>query len=302
MIPPSPTRPGAHVPTRRIINFRPPEGGDAFRYSPQRDLAYVYPAMVHEIFSGLDEQNWAPWIRQLMTEHELSQEDLSEATARFIAAYRLFIRHQTRTLAEVFDRLSWEDTHPIARLVLLARIGEVMTGGWFMALRDVSNRAEPSAAHADFMELLAAGRAAVRRLSGGEPIERDVTVERMEANLEEYALLLQQSRQQTQQLTGQVANLKTQLRQERQPKSLRTLAKMAGETVKTWLPHSWRSHLERTNGRRAKADQGGDRGAETVAGAEAATDPRAAGELSGSGGPAVTAGDAAAGALPDSGG
>jgi len=83
----------------------------------------------------------------------------------FVEAHRLFVKDKEVSCpADAFVKAGFLDIPPATRSVLFARIGEVVTGGFFVALRDITYHGLP--VNDDFIDFAAAGRTIASRLSG----------------------------------------------------------------------------------------------------------------------------------------
>lgn len=175
---------------RSIMNFRPKGDPDAAPYAPQRDLANIYTPMLKEVFAGLDQVNWADYFAGWLEATHVTEEDLGKGVACFVEAHRLFIRDRAvKTPHDAFEKAGfWELPNPV-RILIFERIGEVVMGGFFIALRDVTYSGRPSSVHTDFTEMLAAGRTLAGMLSQHQPRDLDEIVERtnkLAVELEEF--------------------------------------------------------------------------------------------------------------------
>ena len=146
---------------RRVnMNIRPPGQPDAQGYSPQRDLAYVYPEMMREAFFMLDEVNWTQAFRERMATLGVTEEMLGDAVGKFTAALELFIRESgIKSPADAFHQSAFDTVDQNVRDILFERFGAVLTGGWFVAVRDVTLRGAMSDAADLIIDMLTAGRA-----------------------------------------------------------------------------------------------------------------------------------------------
>lgn len=149
-----------------INQWRPPDAPTAPMYSPDRDLAHIYPAMMVEVLNGLRTGNWSDAIREVAADG-LSEEALADGVGRMTRAHELFIRDSSvATAIDAFNKAEFYDLPPLVQLVLFARIGESLAGGFAVALRDVVQRGkQPSRG---FIEMLAAGREFSAGFSGSQ--------------------------------------------------------------------------------------------------------------------------------------
>lgn len=210
-------------PKRSTINIRPKGQPDAQGYSPHRDLAYVYPAMMQEAFITLDEANWTDAFRLQMHENGIREEDLAECVRRFVEALNLFIREpDIKTPADAFRATEFDAIDSVVRNVLWTRFGEVLTGGWFVAVRDVTLRGQMSDAADVMADMLTAGRIVAMALTehSWRPGKLSLAVsdslvamERLKTDKAELQRVLKQSQSYCRQLEDERVNTEAKLRE-----------------------------------------------------------------------------------------
>lgn len=139
-------------------------------YSPQRDLAYIYAPAMSEAIVALDQVNWTDEIKEICTALKITEEDIARAAERLTEAHRFFVSHSDiKTPNDALERVDWYDVHPGARYLVYGRLGEVMLGGFFIALRDTSRFADESSQAKEIAEFIAAGKGVMARSSGLSP-------------------------------------------------------------------------------------------------------------------------------------
>lgn len=179
--------------SRQVQQMRPEGQPGAMAYAPQRDLANIYTPMLREVFQGLDEANWSPYLRQYFQENDVTEEDLGQAVKLIVEAHRLFIRdREVKSPEDAFTKAGANELPTPIRLALFSRIGEVLMGGFFIALRDVTTQGQKPPA--DFVEMIAAGRALAKRLSKHDPSDLPPdALEQLQAEVEETQRALDQA-------------------------------------------------------------------------------------------------------------
>jgi hypothetical protein len=151
---------------RSLHQYRPKGDPNGMIYAPQRDIANLYTPMLREVFQGLDENNWPPVLRAMFEAHGIDNDKLSAAVKVIVDAHRLFIRDRSiSSPADAFAKAGIDTIDPIVKMAVFERLGEVMMGGFFVALRDVTEQGALSAVHTDFVDMLAAGRTLAEKLS-----------------------------------------------------------------------------------------------------------------------------------------
>lgn len=152
---------------RQVNQIRPKGDPTAAPYAPQRDLANIFLPMLREVFVSLDAANWNEFFSRLFLTHGVTEADLGKIVPKFAEAYRLFIRdREVDSPAAAFERAGIFAEDDVIKYALFCRLGEVVTGGFFIALRDVTMQGHESPCAADMATMLAAGRELACRLDG----------------------------------------------------------------------------------------------------------------------------------------
>lgn len=152
---------------RSVNQIRPQGDPNAVAYSPHRDVAHIFLPMMKEVFCGLDETHWPPYFRKLFEHEKITQDDLAETVTVFTEAIRLFIRdREVNNPFDAFQKAGLQERHDAVRFALFALIGQVITGGFFVAIRDVTMQGHESPCAHDMASMVAAGRDFVTRLHG----------------------------------------------------------------------------------------------------------------------------------------
>jgi len=135
-----------------------PKGGGMV-YSPQRDIAYLFMPAIKEALFALDKVNWTDDMKGVVKRLRVSEEDIGKAAQCLAVAHQYFVNVKDINSADdALKRADWYGNPPGVRNLIYARLGEVLLGGFFLAVRDVSEMAEESAASRDIADLVAAGR------------------------------------------------------------------------------------------------------------------------------------------------
>ena len=151
---------------RSVNQFRPKGDPSAPAYAPQRDIANIYLPMLREVFTSLDAANWGPFFQAWFEREGITEDQLGAAVTMMVEAHRLFIRdREVACPSEAFAKAG-ADVPEVVRQALFCRLGEVVTGGFFVALRDVTMQGQESPCHTDMAEMIAAGRVLAARLRG----------------------------------------------------------------------------------------------------------------------------------------
>jgi len=177
--------------TPQRVNVRP-KGGNEPLYSPQRDLAYIYAPAMKEAIRALDRDQWTETFKILITRLQLTEADISAAVGCIVEAHKLFVNVPTiKTAEDALVQAGWYECHFGARYLIYGRLGEVILGGFFLALRDVSPYADESAQQHQIADFIAEGVGVANRLSkqmdtatpAGYDYRHDAEVARQELDL-----------------------------------------------------------------------------------------------------------------------
>lgn len=179
---------------RSVLNIRPDNAPGAMPYSPQRDLVNIFSPMLREVFEGLDAVKWEAYFKGWLEAEGVTEDQFSEGIKCFVEAMRLFIRdREVDHPYKAFEKAGFYQLPNPIRVLLFERIGEVITGGFFVAIRDVTTQGMPSPAQADMCAMIAAGRAMAATLSTHRPRQRsqvehlEFEIERLNAEVQETA-------------------------------------------------------------------------------------------------------------------
>jgi len=170
---------------RSIMQVRP-KSGDKRYYAPNRDLAYIYAPAMREAISALDAVNWTDETRELIEAMGVTEEDIGMAVQAITTAHRYFVNFPD--IAEPDDalrRTNFYECHPGARYLVFGRLGAVLFGGFFVALRDVSPQADVTGQDREIAEFIAAGATVMHNISGMASPTPDTESELRSSLLEE---------------------------------------------------------------------------------------------------------------------
>lgn len=191
-----------------------PRGSDGPLYNPQRDLAYIYAPAMREALRALDKVNWTPELQVTIALLGITEEDISVAVGKLTEAHRYFVGDDTvQAPVDALNKVGWYDVKPGARYLIYGRLGEVMLGGFFIALRDVTSPGQGALQGKEICDLVAAGKLVMERGSGAaEPTTLDNVTEEL-ASLYLQLDALQQAARNTLKLN---ADLSRQLQEQEQ--------------------------------------------------------------------------------------
>lgn len=163
-------------PTRNVQQIRPAGSPDAAVYAPQRDLVNLFLPMMQELLTSLRFENLGSAAKLIQTQHEITEQQFAQAVFKMAEAVRLFIRDPSiASPADAYKAVDMEYIDDPCQLVVFAKIGMIFTGGFFVALRDVTIRGEESSYDSQLAAMVAAGCALHDRLSS-VPLAKPVAV------------------------------------------------------------------------------------------------------------------------------
>lgn len=108
-------------------------------YSPDRDLAYCSPHLVHRAMLGLNPENQEHWIRAFIEENNIPPEQLVEA-ARALADYmnKALTDPQYKQPFEALQAVGFFNLDPKTSCIVCAKLGQVFLSAIFSSIRDVT--------------------------------------------------------------------------------------------------------------------------------------------------------------------
>lgn len=113
--------------------------GDTRKYSPNRDIAYVFPQLITEAIRGLDDETlWQGGIKDYLKFRNITVEDIGKAAETFAQGIVLFTKYGYDSPGEALGQAGFFDTPEAAQDAIMMRIGQVMAGAFYVAIRDVT--------------------------------------------------------------------------------------------------------------------------------------------------------------------
>jgi hypothetical protein len=153
------------------LQIRPKDNADAPAYCPQRDIAYCFPGIVTRTIRGLRDAKVDSWLMTHMYQMcslrgGCSEAEVREELARACLALAQGVRR--------FHEPSWADPGealqefrelPVpVQVAVMAKIGQLMTGAFFTAVRDVTDWGAEAPKAVDIPSLVAAADEAAESL------------------------------------------------------------------------------------------------------------------------------------------
>ena len=202
------------------MTIRPQNQPDAMPYSPQRDLANIYLPAMRETAAGLDRVNWEEYFSGWAEACGITDEQLGEGIRLFAEAHRLFVGDATiKNARDALRRVGFFDLPTPVRMLIFERFGEVITGGFFVAIRDVTRAGDVSPQLNELADFVAVARQAARELGHrpAVPFIQDIAManDRLQVTNEEQARALENLRRETVSLRGTLQDVQYAMRQAR---------------------------------------------------------------------------------------
>lgn len=119
------------------LNVKPRSGPfQEVRYSPQRDIAYLYGPCVQAaedmVYEGRDESLTA-WLDA----NGITHDELGEAFQKFCLALNAAHQNPKESWEDVLERTGFSKVKAPARIAMMYYIGTIMAGTFFQGIRDV---------------------------------------------------------------------------------------------------------------------------------------------------------------------
>lgn len=191
------------------VNFRP-AGSNGKMYSPDRDMAYLYPALLKEVFSHLDEVNWTPEFKAYCRLMHITEDDLGEAVGAFMESLRHFIRNiEVREIQQAFAAGGFDKIRPECRMAIYAKIGESMTAGFFVCGKQVTLQGDISAMHGEYVDAIATARRAYLGLTKAPADRWPPTDLKLVEEVNELKRIIEQQNSRIAAMADELATLQT---------------------------------------------------------------------------------------------
>lgn len=121
------------------LQLRPGGGsGDKRMYAPNRDLAWCFPQLAQIAFDAMGEADWETWYGDYLRYAGATEQDIGNAAEKLAAAIGLFLDESIKSPHEALDKSGFLETNRAAQVASLAKIGQIIVGAFFIAIRDVT--------------------------------------------------------------------------------------------------------------------------------------------------------------------
>jgi hypothetical protein len=131
---------------------------------------------MREAFFALDQANWTEDMQVVVNKLGVTEDDIGHAAVSLTEAHQYFTNVRDITCADdALKRADWYRHDAGVRNLIYARVGEVLLGGFFVALRDVSQLGDESLMSKEIADLVAAGRMILQHSisSANRPLDVD---------------------------------------------------------------------------------------------------------------------------------
>jgi hypothetical protein len=149
------------------LNYRVAGDPSAPMYSPERDLAYVFPALIQEVFASLDQEKWDDVLRYLNTEHGLTELMLAQGCQALADVFKHFLRdNKVKTLEEAIVLAKFREQPALVQLALFYRLGQATAAGTLVAAKTLTPQFRDGGLQSSIGSLVATMYQAARQLTG----------------------------------------------------------------------------------------------------------------------------------------
>jgi hypothetical protein len=132
-----------------------PRDGDSRKYSPNRDIAYVFPQLCTAAIAGLDSDDlWKGGLGQYLRFRGVTIDDITKAATAFAEGIVLFTKYGMDSPRAALEQAGFFDTHEVAQDAIMMRLGQVFTGAFFTGIRDVTPMGGQPPVHRDIETLV----------------------------------------------------------------------------------------------------------------------------------------------------
>ncbi len=111
--------------------------GDPRLYSPSRDVAHNFQAVMEMVAGRLEDGAW-PELDAHLKDNDISMDDLGEACAAFCSFVGDSVATPDASMEEAMQAAGWFDCKPLAQVALLSVLGTVYAGIHFVGVREAT--------------------------------------------------------------------------------------------------------------------------------------------------------------------
>lgn len=106
-------------------------------YNVNRDLAHNFGSAVMELANRLDDERW-PFLHELCRQHKVTDEQLAKALQALCKFVRGAADDPREGMYDVLLRSGWEEVPEAAQVVIMAYLGSILSGYYFIGAREAT--------------------------------------------------------------------------------------------------------------------------------------------------------------------
>jgi hypothetical protein len=113
---------------------------DTRRYNPSRDIAYAWPNLMKAALIGFDKERSEPITAKLIKDYGVTDEELGDLVDKYAHYFKACLEQGEKEYKGPEDALAacgFFDLPLTHQAVILTRMGQVITGAFYYAIRDV---------------------------------------------------------------------------------------------------------------------------------------------------------------------
>lgn len=152
-------------------SIKPAGDKAAAAYAPQRDMAYLFPALMAEVFLSMDEKNWTPEVKEFLEKNDVTESDLAKGVGAFMDALRFYIRHpEIKNVLEAMTQAKVEELPVAVRQHIFSRLGYSAMCGFFDSARQATFQGELATFHDFMVSTIGSAQAVMAKLQGSADV------------------------------------------------------------------------------------------------------------------------------------
>lgn len=114
-----------------------PQGTESVPYAPARDIVYLFPGIVQNVATRLEEERF-PVLHKWLKERNVTSDELGEACRAYIEFMQTAHLDPDENVHETLERVGWFKVRDEARIAYIFYVGAQLTGTLWAGLRDTS--------------------------------------------------------------------------------------------------------------------------------------------------------------------
>jgi hypothetical protein len=110
---------------------------DTRLYDANRDIAHNFPLVLQDVIMRLEKEVW-PSANAVLKAIKCPEAELGKAANAFATFVVTSVDSPKETMLDALQRSGWFAVHPAAQVVVMAYLGQVMTGMFFHGAREAT--------------------------------------------------------------------------------------------------------------------------------------------------------------------